>query len=171
MLVDELWPKTQFVVTHYFLNLYYKHQKGYFLQKRICQPRQEAKLLYKMLKTFLIVLIFGLQDFYCYWVKLRTHALTGAPVAKSAVSMSSCSITLYLVVILNQHYYIFSQKFMLSTSWNNTQQYPSPAQLHNNKICLTVTGYPVTLSDLLYTTLKGTKWLQSASNGTKIIHS
>jgi len=62
-----------------------------------------------MLTTCLIVLIFGVWDYHHYSAKLQTtHVLTGAPVAKCAVSMLFCSVIcvfLYLFIFLSQCYY------------------------------------------------------------------
>ena len=93
-------------------------------------PRQEAKLvvcLYKMLTTNLTVLIFGSGKYRL--VSKTTHALTGAPVAKSVVSMLSCTVTcvfLYLVPVQSARY----------DSPNNLSLLPADTQHNNTKPAL-----------------------------------
>ena len=92
-------------------------------------PRQEARLvvcLYKMLTTSLT----GSPDFWFRkispLVSKTTHALTGAPVAKCVVSMSSCTVTcvfLYLVTVQSARYYSPNNLSLLpaDTKHNNTK--------------------------------------------------
>ena len=44
-LVGKLWPETRFVVTNKIFKLIISARKVNFLQKAMCHPRQEAKLL------------------------------------------------------------------------------------------------------------------------------
>ena len=82
----------------------------FYKRLHVILDKKPCKLLiylYKTLTTCLIVLIFGSRKFSPLLSEIM-HALTGAPVAKSVISMLSHSINcafLYLIIILSQYYY------------------------------------------------------------------